>query len=439
MDKICIVGFGRIGSVIGSYLAENKNNIVYGIDQNKNLINNFKHNINIFKEPGLQLKIKRALKNKKLYLTNNFNIISKCKYIIICVGTPLIKNSQKIDTSYLKNSFNKIKKYLNKNKVVILKSSVTPGTTQTIFQKQINKIKFKFAYCPERLAEGSAFDDIKKNKVIVGSYDKNSLNKICNFWERNFIKIIKLSNPEEAEITKLACNAWIDVNIGLANEIAKIVDNINLNIDVMNVIKAANTLKKGSSNVNILYPSIGVGGYCLTKDPLFLNSLKSKDEKFSIIKKARNVNENMPKYCANRIINFLQKNKIQRSNSNFLILGATYKGNTDDVRETPILEFINELKKNKISNIVIFDKNIQKEDRGYFNCKFSDDLKNSLKKSNVLVIGADHKYIINNTNSLIYKNFNRNGLIFDGRRFFSNYEKKNIKKNKIKFLGIGRS
>ena len=147
----------------------------------------------------------------------------------------------------------------------------------------------------------------------------------------------------------------------------------------------------------------------------------------------------MPKYCANRIINFLQKNKIQRSNSNFLILGATYKGNTDDVRETPILEFINELKKNKISNIVIFDKNIQKEDRGYFNCKFSDDLKNSLKKSNVLVIGADHKYIINNTNSLIYKNFNRNGLIFDGRRFFSNYEKKNIKKNKIKFLGIGRS
>lgn len=439
MNKIAIIGFGRIGSVIGSYLSKFNNNLVYGIDINKNFLDTFKSKKDIYKEPGLYELINQNLKKKRLILTDDLRNIQKCNYVIICVGTPLGKNKKSIETKYLKSCLSKIKKFLNKEKIVILKSSVTPGTTESIFKKIYLKKKFKFAYCPERLAEGTAMRDVKENKVLIGAYDKGSMDKVSKFWESHKIKTIKLNSPEEAELTKLATNSWIDLNIAFANEIAKTIDNLKFDIDVLNVVKAANTLRKGNSYVNILLPSIGVGGYCLTKDPIFLDMEKSKKEKFSLIAEARKINDNMPIYSANRIVEKLKKKKINVKNQRILILGATYKGNTDDIRETPVFNFVRSLKNNKLKKITIFDKNIKLENRKYFDCSFSDDLKFSLKNSDILVIAADHDYIKKSTPSVIERHFSKKGLIFDGRRYFSEKEKFRLKNKKFNFIGIGRS
>ena len=244
MNKIAIIGFGRIGSVLGAYLSNFKNNLVYGIDVNKNLINSFYSQKEIFKEPGIYKLIKKSLIKKKLILSNDLRNIQKCDYILICVGTPLKKkNLKSVDNRYLKKCVSQIEKYLNSKKTVILKSSVVPGTTSSLFKK-IYKKKFKFAYCPERLAEGTALNDIKNNKLLISGYDKKSLDKISKFWSSVKIKTLKLRTPEEAEITKLATNSWIDLNIAFANEIARTVDHLKFDIDIMSVIKAANTLKK---------------------------------------------------------------------------------------------------------------------------------------------------------------------------------------------------
>ncbi len=437
MNKIAIIGFGRIGSVLGAYLSNFKQNLVYGIDINKNLINSFYSQKEIFNEPGIFKLIKKSLINKKLILSNDLRNIQKCNYILICVGTPLKKNSKSVDNGYLKKCISQIEKYLNSRKTVILKSSVVPGTTSSLFKKIYKKKKFKFAYCPERLAEGTALNDIKNNKLLISGYDKNSLDKISNFWSSVKIKTLKLQTPEEAEITKLATNSWIDLNIAFANEIARTIDHLKFDVDIMNVIKAANTLKKGSSFINILLPSLGVGGYCLTKDPIFLNREKSKKEKYSLILEARKINNDMPEYCARRILNVISKRKIK--NQKMLILGATYKGNTDDIRETPVFKFIKVLKKNKFKNIFIYDEYIKLNDRKLFDCSFSDNLKFSLRNSNILVIAANHDYINRSTPEIIEKYFKKNGIVFDGRRYFSDKDKSKIKNNKFNYIGIGRS
>lgn len=439
MNKIAIIGFGRIGSILGAYLSKHNNNLVYGIDIDHNFLETFKSKKTIFKETGLYNEISRSLKKKRLILTDNLKHIKKCKYIIICVGTPLANNLNSINTLYLKNCLRKIKNFLNNKKTVILKSSVTPGTCFSIFKKTYKKKKFKFAYCPERLAEGTALKDLKKNSVLIGAYDKKSLEITKKFWETNKLKTFKLNSVEEAEITKLATNSWIDVNIAFANEIAKIIDNLKFDIDVINVIKAANNLKKGSSYVNMLLPSIGVGGSCLTKDPIFLDREKSKKEKYSLISEARKINDNMPIYCVNRILKFLKEKKMKVKSKKVLILGATFKGNTDDVKYTPVFSFVKELKKYKFKNIEIFDKKIKLKDRILFNCNFSNDLETSLKNSDILVIAADHNYIKKTTPLIIEKFFSKKGLIFDGRRYFDHTEKFRLKNKNFNFAGIGRS
>ena len=129
------------------------------------------------------------------------------------------------------------------------------------------------------------------------------------FWEKTIgVKTLNVLNSETAEMVKLANNAWIDLNIALANDLARLSDKLPYNIDILEVVKAANTLKKGMHHVNILSPSVGVGGYCLTKDPWFLYSLGKKHKiKLNTIKAGRDSNEIMPSYSSKIIIDFLKK------------------------------------------------------------------------------------------------------------------------------------
>ena len=155
------------------------------------------------------------------------------------------------------------------------------------------------------MAEGNAIQELNELPIIVGGINDISTEKCSNFWtEALNSKVIKVSSSETAELVKLANNQWIDLNIALANELATLCDSLPYNIDVLEVIKGANSLKKGQHFVNFLTPSIGVGGYCLTKDPWFVSTLGDKNQRpLQLPRAGRTVNDSMPSYCSSKIIN----------------------------------------------------------------------------------------------------------------------------------------
>ena len=437
--KIAIIGFGHIGSIL-SILMLKKNHEVIGIDLNKKLLEDFKNNKEPINEPQLQKNITFYLKKKKLHLSSKVIDAKKADIILITVGTPLGKNN-KPNLKQIKKVSKDLRKVVKPGQLIILKSTVLPGVTRNVLYKNLqNKKNIYISFSPERIAEGNALNEILKIPVIVSGIDDVSLKKSVSFWKKLNIKTEIVPSLETAELSKLACNAWIDLNIALANDLAQISDQIGNGIDILEVIRASNTLKKGTGNVNILTPSVGVGGYCLTKDPLFLSNYLNNRKYSNVFKSSRKVNDNMPIYSVKKILNEIKatefKNKL--NSLNILILGASFKSNSGDIRFTPAFRFINELKKNKLTNIKIYDPLIFQEDRRYFKEDFFENIYDGLKFADIICILSSHNQITRLTPKIFKKNSKKKLIIFDGRRYFSSREITFIKKNKMKYIGIGR-
>ena len=179
----------------------------------------------------------------------------------------------------------------------MIKSTVPPGTTRAMYEEIIAPAaQVHMAFSPERLAEGAAIRELGQIPILVGGIDAAAGEAAAAFWREVLpVEVMTVASPEAAEMVKLADNLWIDLNIALANELAKLVDAMPWPIDVMEVIRGANTLKKGQHHVNILYPANGVGGYCLTKDPWFVDALgRRAGIELKIPRAARAVNDSMP-------------------------------------------------------------------------------------------------------------------------------------------------
>ena len=230
---------------------------------------------------------------------------------------------------------------------------------------------------------------------------------------------------------------WIDLNISLGNEVGKICNKLDVN--AMNVIKAANTLKKGSSNVNILMPSIGVGGYCLTKDPWFLHNY-AKEHELDIYTPSvsRKINDGMPLYLSEIFLNKIKNLKIKKPK--ILILGYSFKSNSGDTRYTPVEKFISLIKKNRnLGQIHICDPLVRREN---ILSDFSknlfinfNDVTSSKGKYDVVFLMNGHKIFKLNIKK-IFSSIKQKGLLVDGRYYFT--EKEIIKiKEKLNFLGVG--
>jgi len=297
--QISIIGFGYIGKVLSAFFLEKRLNIL-AIEKNKKTIQNYKINRKIeIEEKDVQKILSKNI--NKIILKRSNEVFRLSKIIFITVGTPLIDGKPSMKMIF--ETLNIIKTKAPKNSNIILKSTVIPGTTNKIlkFLKDNKRDDINLIYSPERLAEGSALKDLKCNPIILSSSRVSKLNKIKNFFQKLKVKSILVSNYQTAEVIKLADNAWIDLNIALGNEIAKYCNKLNINS--LEVIKNANTLAKGSSFVNILNPSIGVGGYCLPKDPLFLEKhAKSLSLNLKLPRLGRKINDNITNYSLEIIL-----------------------------------------------------------------------------------------------------------------------------------------
>ena len=214
-----------------------------------------------------------------------------------------------------------------------------------IQETTLNQNDFHLAYCPERVIPGNILKEITTNARVVGGYNSISTRKIKNFYKSFCKGEISETNTSTAELVKLTENAYRDVNIAFANELSMICDSLNINHNEL--IGIANRHPR----VSILQPGCGVGGHCIAVDPWFIAS--SVPDNTNLIQTARLVNNNKTEWVTSKIIQkaFQLKLRINRK-PKIGCLGITFKPNVDDMRGSPALKIVNNLRKNEFEVIV---------------------------------------------------------------------------------------
>ena len=421
--KVGVIGLGYVGLPRSIQFCK-KNIQVYGIDTDQNktkilkkgksYITNVKNN-----------EIAKNIRKKLLIPTSDFSCVNKLDVIIICVPTPLDKKL-KPNLNFIKNTFAKIKKFLKKDQLICLESTSYPGTTyETIITHLINKFNlgknFFVGYSPERNDPG--LKDIYINDIpkLVSGYSKRCLGITDNVYKIIFKKTVPIKNIRLAEMTKLYENIYRAINIGFVNEMKKVCTNMNLDID--EIIKAAKTKPFG---FKAFYPGPGLGGHCIPIDPFYLTwKAKEYNIKTEFINLAGKVNRSIPNWVVNQLkLHLKNKKKINSiKKKKILILGIAYKKNINDCRESPALEIIKILEKNK--SIVDYSDpyfDTMPKVRNYkFKFRKSIILKPSiLKQYDATILVTDHEKF---NYKLILEN---SKLILDTRHVFDKKNKKII-------------
>jgi len=338
MKKICVIGLGYIGLPTACILSS-KGFKVVGVDVNQRLVDDLNQGKIDAPEPGLADLVNSAIKSGNFIAKMS---PEKADALMICVPTPLT-DDHKADLTYVKNATESILPHLRKGNLVILESTVPPGTTKEILKPILEKSGLKIgnelylAYCPERVLPGNILKELVENDRIIGGINSKSAESARKIYQ-SFVKgKIYLTDTTTAEMVKLVENSFRDVNIAFANELSRICDKFNLN--VWKVIELANRHPR----VNILRPGPGVGGHCIAIDPFFI--VEKAPEEAKLIKTARSVNDSMPDYVVKKVEVTLKKVKID--NPIIACLGITYKAGIDDIRESPALKIVRKLKEKR--------------------------------------------------------------------------------------------
>ena len=441
-DPVCsvaIIGFGYIGCVIGAVLAS-RGMKVTGIDSNQQILDYIIRGRSPVNEPGLEALIGDAVQSGNLAVNPEMSAAMECDVVLITVGTPLSDKGE-ADLSQLETALYELAPFVKDGQLVILKSTVPPGTTSNMakltFEKNAN---IHLAFCPERIAEGNAVAELTQIPVIVGGVDSESAEKASQFWQEALgVKTIVVSSPEAAELAKLADNLWIDTNIALANELAKLSDALG-GIDVLEVIKAANTLPKLDYNVNILLPSLGVGGSCLTKDPWFIRRMgETSGLDLQIPVTSRTTNDSMPVYTVGLIDRYLMgKEGRKPEDCHVAVLGLAFKSNTGDCRFSPVSPALDELTRRGY-RLTLYDGWVTKEDMEVLtDITPSTGIEDTIRGADCVAFFAGHQEFHDFPLEKLASLVKPGAMVLDGRMFFSREKIGQMEQLGLRYKGIGR-
>lgn len=341
-DSVCVVGMGYVGSSLSAVLAE-KGIQIRGVEVDQARVEQINDGHSPIEETRISELFERYAGDGTITATDSYDAVADCPVIIVTVGTPLAESNP--DTSAVESAAASIAPQLQEGHIVIFRSTLPAGATEETLRPIIDEHSglragddYALAFCPERMAEGSAYEDLTSLPVVVGGYTDPCRERVEAFWQDFGNQTVAVSSPTAAELTKLADNWWIDLNIALANEVALLSE--ELGVDALEVIQAANTLPKGAHNVNILYPGSGVGGSCLVKDPWFVANL---GEQYGLDlqtpRVSRRVNECMPEH----MVELVDQELPVLDDATVAVLGYAFKTGTDDTRNTPAAEIVEKL------------------------------------------------------------------------------------------------
>jgi UDP-N-acetyl-D-mannosaminuronic acid dehydrogenase len=345
---------------------------VTGVDLNKKKVDVLSKGKLPFDEPGLEQLFKKGFKNF-VFSTN----VQPADVFIISVPTPITENKRP-DLSFVKQAAKDINKVIKSGNLVVVESTVPPGAAEKIvlpiLKSNRKNLEIYLSHAPERAIPGKTLKEMSRNDRIVGGINEQSARLTKEIYS-SFVKgKIYTTSATTAEFVKLTENSFRDINIAFANELAKICDEIGINI--WEAIKLANLHPR----VNIHLPGPGVGGHCLAVDPWFLIRRGSNGAKF--IKLARNINDSMPNYtisCVSRLLRGIKKPTIT-------VLGAAYKANVDDWRESPALRVI-KIAQKKGWQVKVHDPYVTD-----FPFKIEKGFNEAVKDSDCLVLITNHDF-----------------------------------------------
>src|SRR5882762_2834868 len=341
--RIGVVGLGYVGlPLLAEFAGSGFQAIGFEVDENKaaqiNAGDSYIGDVN-------SSVIRDLVAAKLLSATTDFNQLQDCDAVIICVPTPLRKTKEP-DVSYILAAAEEIKKRLHRGQLIILESTTYPGTTDEVllpmFQGTGLKLDedFLLAFSPERVDPGNPRFQTHNIPKVVGGCTGDSTKATALLYSRIVKEVHEVSSARVAETAKLLENTFRAVNIGMANEMARLC--YALGIDTWEVIKAAATKPFGFMP---FYPGPGIGGHCIPLDPHYL-SWKARQHGFDsrFIGLAEEVNSRMPDHVVTLVADGLNDERKAVNGSRVLLLGVAYKKDIDDVRESPALSIIDRLR-----------------------------------------------------------------------------------------------
>lgn len=386
MRKISVIGLGYVGLPVAVEFG--KASEVIGFDINSRRIDELKKGFDRNNEVS-----KEELSSTKINYTSSVEELSSADFHIVTVPTP-ITESNIPDLSILKAASKTVGQVLKKGDIVVFESTVYPGATEEVclpILEEVSELKlnvdFQLGYSPERINPGDKEHTFTKILKIVSGSSEDALNTIATTYE-SVVKagVHRASSIKVAEAAKVIENTQRDINIAFMNELAIIFD--KLEIDTKEVLKAAST----KWNFLNFYPGL-VGGHCIGVDPYYLtHKAESIGYHPQVILSGRKINDNMGKYVAQKVIKKLINNNVDVCKANVTILGITFKENTPDIRNSKVIDIIDELKSYNV-NIQISDPlamNDEIEEEYGLSLTFYQDL----KKADCVILAVKHREYI---------------------------------------------
>ena len=429
--RLAVIGLGHVGLPAAAVFASAGFQVT-GVDVKKEVVEAVSSGKSHIKEAGLNELVERVVRQERLRATTNIRQAAKeADIVIMCVQTPITQNKEP-SLNYLRKACKTVAGALLKGKLVVVQSTVPPGTMKNLVAKILEEgsgLKcgrdFWLANCPERMASGKAIQEFVENVRIVGGYNSASVEIAVELFKTVTKGEILITDCTSGELAKLAENTFRDVNIAFASELALICEQIGS--DVIEVIKLANTHPR----VNIHKPGCGVGGPCLPKDPyLLLHPVKEGGFKSRVIEPSRKLNDYMSKHTVELVVMALRKLGKDVNESKVTILGVAFKGEVEETRNSPAEEIVRELMGLGIE-VVVYDPYCEES----FGAMRARNVNEAVRGADCLVIATDHKMFRELELEKIKALMAENPVLIDGRRVVHPVE---AEKQDFAYYGIGR-
>jgi UDPglucose 6-dehydrogenase len=415
--KIAVIGTGYVGLVTGVCFAETGNHVIC-VDVDEEKVKQMKKGKCPIYEPGLEILLQRNIKEKRISFTTKLKeAVHHSDIIFLALPTPPGEDGS-ADLKYVLEAAADLSAIISTYKIIVNKSTVPVGTAEkvaTVLEKKLPNELFDVVSNPEFLREGLAVDDfLKPDRVVIGT----SSEKAKSLMNELYQPFVRQGNPiyfmdeRSAEMTKYVANSYLAMRISFMNEVANLCERSGANVDwVRTGIGSDSRIGK-----RFLFSGIGYGGSCFPKDVLALSHIaESNSYDFKLLKTVMNVNKNQKKILFKKVKKYF-KNNI--SGKTFAIWGIAFKPETDDIRNAPSLELIDDILKAG-GNVAVFDPEAMKNVEKIFGKKirYGKDQYDALKNADALLIATEWSAFRNPDFDAIIKSL-KSKIIFDGRNVF---------------------
>lgn len=433
--NIAVVGTGYVGLVTGTCFAETGNNVIC-VDINAEKVEKMKNGFVPIYEPGLELLFHRNTKQGRLHFTTNLKeAVDHAEIIFLALPTPPGEGGA-ADLSYILNASDDLSKIITSYKVIVDKSTVPVGTAEKVhaaLDKNLDKRLFDVVSNPEFLREGVAVEDfMKPDRVVIGSSSEKA-NKLMKQLYEPFVRQgnpIIFMDERSAEMTKYAANSYLATRISFMNEIANLCEAVGADVDKVRTGMGSDA----RIGKRFLFPGIGYGGSCFPKDVQALaKTAEEHNYDFKILKSVMTVNDLQKERMGAKVKRFYNN---ELAGKTFALWGLAFKPNTDDIREAPALEIINELLEGG-AKVKCFDPEAMENVKAIYGDKiyFANDQYDTLVDADALIIATEWN-VFRTPSFDVLKKLLKKPIIFDGRNL---YDLDNMQSEGFHYESIGRN